>query len=758
MREDAAGRQAAGRPTSCPARRGRSADWPTLRELPRRASCRSTWCRRPSSLLDALPLTPNGKVDRRGAAARRTRRATAADGYVRAARRRSRRLLAAIWAECSGVERVGVGRRLLRPRRPLAAGDRVVSRVAAALRRRAAAARPLRGADRRRAWRGRSTRPLARGRTGCAGAAARRASPRDGRAAALVRPGAAVVPRPARARQRRPTTCRCALRLRGRARRAGAGRALSEMVAPARGAAHDVRRRSTASRCQVVAPGVGLALAAGRSARRCRRRTREARGATAGARRPQRAVRSRARAAAPRACCCGSAQDEHVLVLDDAPHRLRRLVDGRPDARDSRRSTPRSRAASRPPLPELPVQYADFARLAARLARGRGARARSSPTGREQLAGAPPALELPTDRPRPPVQTLPRREPARFALCRRSCARRCSRSARREGATLFMTLLAGVRRRCSHRYSGQDDLVGRHADRRTAAAPRLEGLIGFFVNTLVLRADLVGRSDLPRAAARRCARRRSAPTPTRTCRSSGWSRSCAPSASLEPHAALPGDVRAAERARRRAAHARRPRGRAVRRSSAARPSSTSTLTLTEAPAALVRARSSTAPTCSTAHHRAAARRTCQTLLAAAVADPERPSASCRCSPRGRAPAAPVELERHRAAASRASACVHELFERAGGAHARRGRRSPSASEQLTYAELDAAPPARAPPAPARRRARRAGRRLPRALARRWSSACSASSRPAAPTCRSTRRTRPSGCAHDARGRAARAAC
>ena len=59
----------------------------------------------------------------------------------------------------------------------------------------------------------------------------------------------------------------------------------------------------------------------------------------------------------------------------------------------------------------------------------------------------------------------------------------------------------------------------------------IEGLIGFFVNTLVLRADLAGRPDLPRAARAGCARRRSAPTPTRTCRSSSWSRSCSRSAS-----------------------------------------------------------------------------------------------------------------------------------------------------------------------------------------------------------------------------------
>ena len=78
--------------------------------------------------------------------------------------------------------------------------------------------------------------------------------------------------------------------------------------------------------------------------------------------------------------------------------------------------------------------------------------------------------------------------------------------------------------------------------------PEIEGLIGFFVNTLVLRADLLGRSDLPRAAgagARGGARRL---RPPGRCRSSSWSRSSQPEREPRPHAALPGDVRAAERA------------------------------------------------------------------------------------------------------------------------------------------------------------------------------------------------------------------
>ena len=60
----------------------------------------------------------------------------------------------------------------------------------------------------------------------------------------------------------------------------------------------------------------------------------------------------------------------------------------------------------------------------------------------------------------------------------------------------------------------------------------LEELIGFFVNTLVLRADLSGEPAVRRAAAPRARRRRSAPTSTRRCRSSGWSKSWPPARSL----------------------------------------------------------------------------------------------------------------------------------------------------------------------------------------------------------------------------------
>jgi len=146
-------------------------------------------------------------------------------------------------------------------------------------------------------------------------------------------------------------------------------------------------------------------------------------------------------------------------------------------------------AVGRPsPLPELAVQYADYAVwqrswLAGEILEGEIA------FWRRQLAGLPPLLELPTDRPRPAVQSFrgascPVRLPA-------GITRRMETLARREGATLFMVLLAGFQALLA-RTSGQDDLaVGSPVAGRNRE--ETEGLIGFFVNTLVLRGDLSGR-------------------------------------------------------------------------------------------------------------------------------------------------------------------------------------------------------------------------------------------------------------------------
>ncbi|HEY9422995.1 MAG TPA: amino acid adenylation domain-containing protein, partial [Thermoanaerobaculia bacterium] len=139
------------------------------------------------------------------------------------------------------------------------------------------------------------------------------------------------------------------------------------------------------------------------------------------------------------------------------------------------------------PLPELPVQYADFAVWQRRWLTGEVLAAALS-HWREYLAGARPTLELPTDRPRPAVQsfrgaTLPVSFPASLLQDLRQLARR-------RGTTLFMVLLAGFQTLLA-RLAGQRDIsVGTPIAGRTHL--QTEGLIGFFVNTLVLRSDLSG--------------------------------------------------------------------------------------------------------------------------------------------------------------------------------------------------------------------------------------------------------------------------
>ncbi|HEX2094189.1 MAG TPA: amino acid adenylation domain-containing protein, partial [Longimicrobiaceae bacterium] len=138
-------------------------------------------------------------------------------------------------------------------------------------------------------------------------------------------------------------------------------------------------------------------------------------------------------------------------------------------------------------LPELPIQYADYAAWQRGWLAGEVLEAHLD-YWREKLAGAPPLLELPTDHPRPQVQD-PRGEGVYFELSPElsGALRALSRT---EGATVFMTLLAGLQLLLA-RYSGQDDVpVGSPIANRTRL--ETEGLIGFFANTLVLRTDLSG--------------------------------------------------------------------------------------------------------------------------------------------------------------------------------------------------------------------------------------------------------------------------
>jgi amino acid adenylation domain-containing protein len=138
------------------------------------------------------------------------------------------------------------------------------------------------------------------------------------------------------------------------------------------------------------------------------------------------------------------------------------------------------------PLPELPIQYADFAVWQrARLQSGELDGQLAYWT--RQLA-ALPTLELPTDFPRREVQGFAGETqyipfPADLVESLRAFSRA-------QGTTVFVTLLAGFNA-LLHRYTGQDEIVvGEPVANRNRV--ELEGLIGFFVNSLVLRTDVAG--------------------------------------------------------------------------------------------------------------------------------------------------------------------------------------------------------------------------------------------------------------------------
>jgi amino acid adenylation domain-containing protein len=141
----------------------------------------------------------------------------------------------------------------------------------------------------------------------------------------------------------------------------------------------------------------------------------------------------------------------------------------------------------RSPLPELPIQYVDFAVWQRQWLQGEVLQQQQD-YWKQQLTDAPAVLELPTDYPRSAIQTF---QGATYAFAvSPELAKALKRLSRQSGCTLFMLLLAAFQVMLA-RYSGQDDIVvGSPIANRNRS--EVEGLIGFFVNTLVLRTSLVG--------------------------------------------------------------------------------------------------------------------------------------------------------------------------------------------------------------------------------------------------------------------------
>lgn len=138
-------------------------------------------------------------------------------------------------------------------------------------------------------------------------------------------------------------------------------------------------------------------------------------------------------------------------------------------------------------LPELPIQYGDFT-VWQRQWLTEEVQKQQLNYWTQQIAGAPPLLELPTDKPRPAIQTFCGAT-QQFQIDR-NLSEQIKKFSQQSGATLFHTLLAAFVV-LMFRYSGQDDIcVGSPIANRNRR--ELETLIGFFVNTLVLRNRIEG--------------------------------------------------------------------------------------------------------------------------------------------------------------------------------------------------------------------------------------------------------------------------
>jgi hypothetical protein len=139
------------------------------------------------------------------------------------------------------------------------------------------------------------------------------------------------------------------------------------------------------------------------------------------------------------------------------------------------------------PLPELPIQYRDFARWQRRRLQG-DALDKLCAYWKGKLGGKLPVLELPMKKDRPSSPSS--RGAQQRILLPVELSNNLKTLCRREGVTLFMLMLAALDV-LLHRYTAQDDiLVGTSIANRGRV--ELEGLIGFFVNTLVMRNDLSG--------------------------------------------------------------------------------------------------------------------------------------------------------------------------------------------------------------------------------------------------------------------------
>ncbi len=432
--------------------------------------------------LDHLPLTPSGKVDRRALPAPA---AEEGDASSRAPRDPAEELMAAIWSEVLGVPRIGIHDDFFEHGGHSLLATQVMSRVREAF----GVEIPL-----RRLFEGPTVAELARAveTALAAGAPAPEGliprTPRGAEEAGLplsfaqerlwfldrLQPGGTLYNLP------------LALRMEGELDAAALAAALGEIVRR-----HEALRTVFAERGGAPAQVV---LAAGRWALPAA----DLSGLPEAAREREAARLALAEAARPFDLAAGPLLRAVLLRLGGRRHDLlltmHHVVSDGWSMGVLVRETGALYAAAlerRPsPLPELPVQYADFALWQRRWLTGE-ALDRHTAYWRQRLRGLPAEIELPADRPRPAVPSH-RGAEHRFTLDAALTAA-LGALARREGATPFMVLAASMLALLS-RLSGRGDLaVGTPIANRNRA--ETEGLIGFFVNTLVLRAEVAAVPD-----------------------------------------------------------------------------------------------------------------------------------------------------------------------------------------------------------------------------------------------------------------------
>ena len=428
-------------------------------------------------MLDALPLTPNGKVDR-DALPDPEGIATAGGAPYVAPRGPVEDALAAVWGELLGRDRVGVHDNVFE----LGGHSLMVARVLARVRDLFGVEPPLREV---------MERPTV---AGLARLVERALAEGSGPVVQPITPVDRAGPLPASFAQQRlwfldrlepgsplyniPT----AVRLAGDLDVAALGRALSEVVRR-----HEVLRTTFADDGGVPRPVIGPAVDVPLPVVDLSALPAEVREAEALRLVAEESARSFDLARGPllRAMLIRLAPEEHLAVV--TMHHI--ASDGWSIGVLITELTAlyeAFRTGAPPPLDELAIQYADYAAWQRSWFQGL---ALESHLGhwRDRLGGVPD-LELPADRARPASPS--HRGGLRHADLPAGLLADLRALGRAEGATLFMTLLAGFEV-LLHRYSGQSDFaVGTPIAGR--GRTELEGLIGFFVNTLALRADFSG--------------------------------------------------------------------------------------------------------------------------------------------------------------------------------------------------------------------------------------------------------------------------